>query len=104
MKKDKLNKITERIIKAMEQGKLPWEKGHNSTGGFLKQRNQVSRKRYTGINQISLTIAQEEFEYESDSWLTFKQAKGLGGNVKKGEKGVTVIYSSAYIPKNQKFN
>lgn len=102
MKKDKLNKITKRIIRAMEKGNLPWEKGHNSTGGFFNQRNQISRNRYTGINQISLTIAQEELGYESDSWLTFKQAKDLEGNVRKGEKGVTVIYSSSYVPKNKK--
>src|SRR5208283_1394157 len=32
------------------------------------------------------------------SWLTFRQALGLGGNVRKGERGTTVVYADRFIP------
>jgi hypothetical protein len=31
-------------------------------------------------------------------WLTFRQALGLGGNVRKGEHGTTVVYADRFIP------
>jgi antirestriction protein ArdC len=32
--------------------------------------------------------------YASPHWLTFKQALALGGCVRKGEKGSTVVYAN----------
>jgi len=31
-------------------------------------------------------------------WVTFRQALGLGGNVRKGEHGTTVVYADRFIP------
>ena len=36
------------------------------------------------------------------SWLTFRQALGLGGNVRKGEHGTTVVYADRFIPDDEK--
>ena len=32
------------------------------------------------------------------SWLTFRQALSLGGNVRKGEHGTTVVYADRFTP------
>jgi antirestriction protein ArdC len=37
--------------------------------------------------------------YCSQRWVTFRQALGLGGNVRRGEKGTTVCYADRFTPR-----
>jgi antirestriction protein ArdC len=39
-----------------------------------------------------------EHSFPVQGWLTFRQAFGLGGNVRKGEHGTTVVYADRFIP------
>jgi hypothetical protein len=50
--------------------------------------NLVSRKPYRGVNVFML----HAMAYESPFWLTFKQAKEMGGNVRKGEHDCPVVF------------
>jgi antirestriction protein ArdC len=34
--------------------------------------------------------------FPAQSWLTFRQALSLGGNVRKGEHGTTVVYADLF--------
>jgi len=77
--------VTERVATAMEQGTAPWRKPW--AGGRLPS-NLVSKKPYRGINAWLTRMS----PYASPWWVTFNQAKALGGTVKKGEKGTLVIY------------
>lgn len=90
LKTDIYEIITERIISRIEtEGALPWQQPWKNYQGVSGQpRNFVTKKPYRGCNVWILTAA----NYRSPYWLTFKQAQSLGGNVKKGEKGVPVIY------------
>jgi antirestriction protein ArdC len=36
------------------------------------------------------------------SWLTFRQALGLGGHVRKGERGTTVVYADRFTPDDER--
>ena len=36
------------------------------------------------------------------SWLTFRQALSLGGHVRKGERGTTVVYADRFVPAEEK--
>jgi antirestriction protein ArdC len=76
--------ITERIITKMEQGQIPWKKPWK----FQAPRNFVSRRQYQGINLLLLTMS----EFGSPYWLTFRQAKELGGYIKSSEHGTPVIF------------
>ena len=38
----------------------------------------------------------------SQSWLTFRQALGLGGDVRKGERGTTVVYADCFTPEDER--
>ncbi len=76
--------VTDRIINLLEQGVCPWRRPWKST---LAQ-NLVSRKPYQGINSLVLN----SLAFESPYWATFKQAKDLGGNVKRGEHGTPIIF------------
>ena len=74
--------VTERIIKQLEQGTIPWQKPWTGvrSGAF----NRVSKKPYSLINQA---ILEHPGEYAS-----FKQWKDLGGHVKKGAKAEMVVF------------
>ena len=82
--------ITDRIMKKLEEGTVPWRMPWNASAGHPK--NFVSRKEYWGIN-VFLTGSQG---YESPYWLTFKQAKELGGYVKEGAKGTPIVYCDTF--------
>ncbi len=76
--------VTERILEKLEQGTVPWHKPW--AGGGCPQ-NLVSGKEYRGVN-IFLLGSQD---FSSPYWVTFKQAKQLGGSVRKGERGTPCI-------------
>jgi antirestriction protein ArdC len=40
--------------------------------------------------------------FATQSWLTFRQALGLGGNVRKGERGTTVVYADRFVPDDER--
>ena len=50
--------------------------------------NFKSRKVYRGINLIVLAMS----GYSSPYWVTFNQARELGGKVQAGEKGAQIIF------------
>src|ERR1700676_5031341 len=76
--------VTEQIIRQLEQGVAPWHKPWRTETPC----NLVSGKPYRGIN-VFLLASQG---YESRYWLQFKQAKKLGGHVKKGEPSSLVTF------------
>ena len=80
--------VTDRIIAAMEAGVVPWRKPWTGTGGPT---SLSSGKPYRGINNLILDVVATTEGYELPLWGTYKQAKALGGNVRKGEKGTPVV-------------
>jgi antirestriction protein ArdC len=78
--------ITDRVIQRLEAGTVPWNKPWHGSAGMPK--NLVSKQQYRGINVFLLHC----LGYESPYFLTFKQAKKLGGHVRKGEKGCPVVF------------
>ena len=81
--------VTERILAALTAGTVPWHKPWNATAA-----NLVSKKPYRGINQFLLGMA----PYASPYWLTFNQAKKLGGTVRKGEHSTIVVFWKWFRP------
>lgn len=80
--------ITDRIIEQLEEGNIPWRKPWG--GAEVEPKNLISNKEYSGINFFLLSM----LNLKSPYFLTYKQAKACGGNVKKGEKGFPIIYFS----------
>ncbi len=79
--------ITDRICEMLEQGVIPWHKPWRTTDGQAVK-NLVSKHNYRGINVPLLSC----MGYDSPYWLTYNQAKKLGGHVGKGQKGTPVIF------------
>ena len=43
-----------------------------------------------------------EHGFMGQSWLTFRQALSLGGHVRKGERGTTVVYADRFTPDDER--
>lgn len=96
-------KITDKIIADLEQGVRPWMKPWNAEhleSALLRPLRQTGQ-RYQGINTVMLWWAALVKGYKCQYWFTFQQAKKLGGHVKKGEQGETVIFASRVTKKGE---
>ena len=83
--------ITDQILELLESGTVPWHRPWRG-GAQGMPKNGISKKPYRGINVFLLAMVGENKGYCSPWWLSYKQAKDLGGNVKKGEKSVPVVF------------
>ena len=86
--------VTDQVIAALERGVLPWQK---PWAGIEVPINAVSRRPYRGINILTTTLHQVAGGYRAPAFLTFNQAKTLGGWVRKGERGARIV---CYRPVN----
>jgi antirestriction protein ArdC len=97
--------ITNKIIAELEAGRLPWVQpwgAPNVTAPLGIPRNAATGRCYSGINVLILWGAVVQHGYSVQSWLTFRQALGLGGNVRRGERGTTVVYADRFIPDDER--
>jgi hypothetical protein len=89
-------RVTEEIVRELEQGVAPWVKPWGGGGSAGIPYNATSHRRYSGVNVLLLWGAGLCKGYRSNVWFTFKQARGLDGHVKKGEHGCHVVYASTF--------
>ena len=88
---DNYQVVTDKIIECLEKGIIPWSQPwKNGLDGLPF--NAASKREYHGMNVFLLWITQMSKSYSSSGWLTFKQAKELGGSVRKGEKSTEVVW------------
>ena len=79
--------ITDRICEMLERGDTPpWRKPWR--GGDHMPTNLASKRAYRGVNVFLLHAT----GYASPWWLSYKQAKDRGGQVRRGEKGLPVVF------------
>lgn len=91
-KKNVYEMVTERVMEQMKQGIIPWHRPW--TGAADGAINYVTRKPYSLLNQMLLG--------RSGEWLSFKQLKERGGNIKKGAKaGMVVFYTKFSYTKDE---
>ncbi|MGH7086884.1 MAG: ArdC-like ssDNA-binding domain-containing protein, partial [Acetobacteraceae bacterium] len=98
---DLYNRITDKIMADLEQGVRPWHRPWNASHleGRIIRPLRHNGAPYQGINTVMLWMAAATCRYCSPFWLTFRQAKELGGNVRKGEHGELVVYADRIIRK-----
>ena len=97
--------ITDKIIAELEAGRVPWVQPWGTAAAkaaLAMPRNATTQRRYSGINVLILWGAVIERGFAGQSWLTFRQALGLGGHVRKGERGTTVVYADRFTPEDER--
>ena len=97
--------ITDKIIAELEAGRIPWVQPWGTAAikaPLAMPRNASTQRGYSGINVLILWGAVIEHGFSGQSWLTFRQALGLGGHVRKGERGTTVVYADRFTPDDER--
>ena len=95
--------VTDRIVAELEHGRVPWvQPWGQAKAGLGLPKNAATGRRYSGVNILILWGAVIERGFACQHWLTFRQALDLGGNVRTGERGITVCYADHFIPKAER--
>jgi antirestriction protein ArdC len=102
------NEAKERVLSSLlekiKEGKTPWRKPFsddaNYAGAFIP-RNPSSKHVYSGINSIVLKTSQIISGYDDPRWMTYNQAKDMGGQVRKGEKGTLILVPMKRVNKEK---
>ena len=75
--------ITDRIIKSLENGEVPWRKPWTTK----QPMNLVSKKPYRGINPFLLMLRERKSPY----WVSYKQMIDLKGTLKADDKKASLV-------------
>jgi antirestriction protein ArdC len=96
---DLYRSITEKIVAAIEAGVgefvMPWHLSGTRVG---KPINALSGARYRGINVVALWAEATLARYDTGYWATYKQWQEVGGQVRKGERGASIVFYTELPP------
>jgi antirestriction protein ArdC len=99
------DEITDKITAELEAGRVPWVQPWGTAAAkapLAMPQNASSGRQYSGVNILILWGAVIEHGFTGQSWLTFRQALSMGGHVRKGERGTTVVYADRFVPNDEK--
>ena len=109
MQRDEIyQSVTDMMVKHLESNLEGWQKPWINVDHDNGPARNPSRKdaAYKGINQLilSMTMMDPDTDFLKNQWMTYKQAKDMDGQVKKGSKSTPVTwYSTKYIDKDKKY-
>ena len=87
--RDLYREVTDRVVRALEEGVGPWVRPWQVAG---RHKNAVTGRFYRGVNVLLLNIAMLTKGYSTPLWLTYREARQVGGHIRKGEHGTTVVF------------
>lgn len=95
-KRDIYQEVTDKILSFLDEGTAPWRQPIIGRGGAGYPTSMTTGAKYRGINVFILALTAWFEGYSSSHWVTFNQAKKLGGSIKKGEKGSLAVFWKWY--------
>lgn len=90
-RRDVATEITETIVAELEKGVAPWVRPWDEAP-LTPPTNATTGKTYRGVNVLLLWMSAARGDFADHRWLTFRQAKELGGTVRRGEKGTRIVF------------
>ena len=85
--------VTQSIMEAIEQGAgefvMPW---HGEGVAVGKPENAYTRMEYHGVNVLALWAQASLSGFASGYWASYKQWQHAGAQVKRGERGTTIVF------------
>jgi antirestriction protein ArdC len=87
---DLYQEVTGRITAALEAGTIPWRQPWTSAAG--RPASMSTGRPYRGVNALLLGLAAADRGYASRWWGTYRQIGELGGQVRRGEHSVQVVF------------
>ena len=93
---DIYSRVTNAIVADLENGVRLWTKPWSAEhlAGKISRPLRSTGEPYSGINVILLWAESVARGFTAPIWITFRQALALGGHVRKGEHGSTVVYAN----------
>lgn len=88
--------FAELMIEKIKEMQVDWEKPWVNAGYTGAPRN-ITDRRYNGVNALMLMMFREKEGFKTPVFMTFKQAKDNGWDIKKGAKGFPVEHWSPII-------
>jgi antirestriction protein ArdC len=91
--------VTDKIVAAIDQAlswEKPWSNAFGAGGDLARPLNAITKRPYRGINVPLLWAAYAPTPY----WATYKAWQEAGAQVRKGEKGSTIIVWKQWTPKD----
>jgi antirestriction protein ArdC len=93
-------KITDQILESLAKGCAPWRRPWRSNPNSGSAANAVSKRRYTGVNPLLLSIAAQKHGFQSRFWASYNQwSQDLNCqvmsrpiHVRPGEWGTSVVF------------
>ena len=98
------DEITTKIITELEAGHVPWVQPWGTAEAkapLAMPKNAATGRFYSGINVLILWDSVIKHSFPVQGWATFLQALALGGNVRKGERGTTVVLWKQANPRSE---
>ncbi|CQH54191.1 DUF1738 domain-containing protein [Yersinia enterocolitica] len=100
-KTDIYQTVTDSIISALEVGVKPWSCPWQRVPGMSGlPSNYATGAAYSGMNIMLLWCSASKQGFSDSRWMTYKQAKAGGGQVRKGEHGTTAIFYTTLEKEN----
>lgn len=98
-RQDLYARVTQTIIADLEAGVRPWTKPWSAEhlAGRISRPLRSTGEPYSGINIVLLWAESVARGFTAPIWITFRQALALGGHVRKGEHGSTVVYANKLV-------
>jgi antirestriction protein ArdC len=89
-------RVTHTIVADLEAGVRPWTKPWSSPAacGRVSRPLRACGQPYSGVNVLLLWSEALARGFSAATWMTFRQALALGGQVRRGERGATVVYAN----------
>lgn len=84
---------------------MPWMQPWGTAAAkapLAMPKSAATGRQYRGINVLILWSSAIKNGFTDQSWLTFRQALSLGGQVRKGERGTTVVYANQFVPLDER--
>jgi antirestriction protein ArdC len=88
---DLYQQVTDQITAALEAGTIPWRQPWTSAAGGRPASMSTGRP-YRGVNVLLLSLAAVGRGYASPWWGTYRHIAELGGQVRRGETSVQVVF------------
>jgi len=89
-----LKKLVENVAAAMQKDSYKWKKSWIEAGSPI---NYLTGEAYSGVNFLSLNFAMVNKGYKNNQWLTFKQLKSLGGDIKNNSWNYIYKFGSTVV-------
>ena len=87
-------RITAAIIEKLEHGVKPWIRPWR--GAAVSRPLRACGKPYRGMNTFWLWMVADAAGFCSPYWMTYRQCRELGGQVRRGEKAAIAIFYKSY--------